>query len=98
MTKKYLITFVGIDRSPRSLARAREEAAKHGLSNVQFENRHIPIDDLSDSFDLIVSTQTLFQAEKDPGLPSLSFFGLVIQDPRIWNSRRGMCMQLTVMM
>jgi len=67
------ITFVGIDRSPSSLARACDEAAKRGLSNIKFENRHIPTDDLSDSFDLIISTQTLFQAEKDPGLPSLSW-------------------------
>lgn len=67
------ITFIGIDRSPRSIARARDEAAKQGLSNVQFENRHIPTDDPSDSVDLIISTQTLVQAESDPGLPSLSW-------------------------
>jgi len=67
------ITFVGIDRSPGSIARACDEAAKRGLSNVQFETRHIPTDDLSDFFDLIISTQTLFQAEGDPGLPSLSW-------------------------
>ena len=67
------ITFVGVDRSPSSIARASDEATKRGLSNVQFETRHIPPDDLSDSFDLIISTQTLFQAERDPGLPSLSW-------------------------
>jgi len=67
------ITFLGIDRSPGSIARARDEAARRGISNVQFENRHIPTDAISDSFDLIISTQTLFQAERDPGLPSLSW-------------------------
>ena len=67
------ITFVGMDRSPDSIARACQEADKRGLSNVQFETRHIPTDDLSDTFDLIISTQTLFQAEGDPGLPSLSW-------------------------
>ncbi|UCE63215.1 MAG: methyltransferase domain-containing protein, partial [Nitrospirota bacterium] len=67
------VTFMGIDRSPRSIARACEEAGRRGLSNVQFETRHIPTDDLSVSFDLIISTQTLFQAEGDPGLPSLSW-------------------------
>jgi SAM-dependent methyltransferase len=67
------ITFLGIDRSPGSIARAKEEAARRGISNVQFEIRHIPNDTFSDSFDLIISTQTLFQAEKDPGLPSLSW-------------------------
>ena len=67
------ITFVGVDRSPGSIARASDEAAKRGLSNVQFETRHIPPDDLSDSFDLVISTQTLFQAERDPGLPSQSW-------------------------
>jgi methylase of polypeptide subunit release factors len=44
------ITFIGIDRSPHSIARARDEAAKRGLSNVQFENRRLPTDDHSDSF------------------------------------------------
>ena len=67
------ITFLGIDRSAGSIARARDEAARRGISNVQFENRHIPTDAMSDSFDLIISTQTLFQAERDPGLPSLSW-------------------------
>ncbi len=67
------ITFVGVDRSPGSIARASDEAAKRGLSNVQFETRHIPPDEFTDSFDLIISTQTVFQAERDPGLPSLSW-------------------------
>ncbi len=67
------ITFMGIDRSPASIVRAREEAAKRGLSNLQFECFHIPIDDLPDSFDLIISSHSLFQAEGDPGLPSLSW-------------------------
>lgn len=67
------ITFIGVDRSPQSIARAREEAAKRGISNVQFGNRHIPEDDLPDSFDLIISTQSLFQAEGNPGLPSLNW-------------------------
>jgi len=67
------ITFVGIDRSLNSITRARDEATKRRLSNVRFEHRHIPTDAISDSFDLIISTQTLFQAEQDSGLPSLSW-------------------------
>ena len=67
------ITFVGIDRSPSSIARASHEAGRRGLSNVQFETRAIPSDELFGTFDLIISTQTLFQAEGDPGLPSLSW-------------------------
>ena len=67
------ITFVGLDRSPVSIERAREEAARRGLSNVQFECRHIPNEEVSDSFDLIICTQALFQAEKDPGLPSVNW-------------------------
>ena len=76
------ITFVGIDRSLNSLKRAREEAKKRGLSNVQFEHRHIPNDEISKSFDLIISTQALFQAEQDPGLPSRSWMTFErAQDP-----------------
>ena len=67
------IKFVGVDRSSSSIARAREEAIKRGLLNVHFEHRHLPLESISESFDLIISSQALFQAEKDPGLPSRSW-------------------------
>ena len=64
------IEIVGIDRSSDSLNRARSEAVKRGLVNLHFKCSHLPFDDIGDSFDLIICTQSLFQAEKDPGLTS----------------------------
>lgn len=62
--------FVGIDRSPISIARAREQAMKLGLENVQFICLDLAQQPLSGSYDLIIATHALVQAEHDPGLPS----------------------------
>ena len=62
--------FVGIDRSAISIDTARQQAAKRKVRNVRFERCHIPHDSLLESFDLIIATQALFQAEYDAGLPS----------------------------
>ncbi|RMH31384.1 MAG: class I SAM-dependent methyltransferase [Nitrospirae bacterium] len=66
--------FVGIDRSPVSIATASAEARKRHVRNVRFE-----LTDLSEwrpdslRFDLVLSTHAVFQAEHDPGMPSRSW-------------------------
>ena len=62
--------FVGLDRSPHSINIAKEEAEKRKISNVRFavlQDMQIPIDQ---PYDGILSTQAIFQAEQEPGLPS----------------------------
>ncbi len=62
--------FIGIDRSPHSIDIAQNEAKKRQISNVRFaliQNMPIPFDH---PYDCILSTQALFQAEQEPGLPS----------------------------
>ena len=65
--------FVGIDRSPASIARAQEQAKALGLTNVQFECLDLDHTTPSRSFDLILATHALVQAEQDPGIPSRSW-------------------------
>ena len=67
------IDFVGLDRSSASIAIAREQAEKRGLTNLQFEQCEIPKNSISGQFDLILSTHALFQSEMDPGLPSFNW-------------------------
>ncbi|NKB82553.1 MAG: methyltransferase domain-containing protein [Nitrospirales bacterium] len=64
------VTFVGIDRSPQSVARAQQFAQEMNLSNVQFIQGAIPDFQIAGQFDCMISTHALFQAEADPGLPS----------------------------
>ncbi len=66
-------TFVGIDRSPISIARAQEQAKALGLTNVRFECLDLDHTSPARSFDLILATHALVQAEKDPGIPSRSW-------------------------
>jgi SAM-dependent methyltransferase len=63
-------TFIGIDRSPASIARAQEQAKAFGLTNVQFECLDLDHTTPTRSFDLILTTHALVQAEQDPGIPS----------------------------
>ncbi len=63
-------TFVGIDRSPASIARAQEQAKDLGLTNVQFECLDLDHTAPTRSSDLILATHALVQAEQDPGIPS----------------------------
>jgi SAM-dependent methyltransferase len=63
-------TFIGIDRSPTSIARAQEQAKALGLTNVQFECLDLDHTTPPRSFDLILTTHVLVQAEQDPGIPS----------------------------
>jgi SAM-dependent methyltransferase len=62
--------FIGIDRSPASIARAQEQAKALGLTNVQFECFDLDHTTPPRSFDLILTTHALVQAEQDPGIPS----------------------------
>lgn len=63
-------TFVGIDRSPASIAVAQERAKLLGLTNVRFECADAVRQPIAGAYDLIVATHALVQAEQDPGLPS----------------------------
>jgi len=66
-------SFVGVDRSPASIAVAQEKAAVLGLTNVRFDCLDVDRASPPGSFDLIVATQALLQTERDPGLPSRSW-------------------------
>jgi len=63
-------TVVGIDRSPASIALARQRAQALGLCNLHFECLDMDQHELKGQYDLIVAMHTLLQAEQDPGLPS----------------------------
>lgn len=66
-------TFVGIDRAPVSILRAQEQAKTLGLSNVRFECLDLDQSPPTRSYDLILATHALVQAEQDPGIPSRSW-------------------------
>ena len=65
--------FVGIDRSPGSIAAAQSKAAELGLRNVRFECRDVEVEALDGSYEWIIATHALVQVEQEPGLPSLSW-------------------------
>ena len=67
------LEFVGIDRSRPSIEVARKEARKRHLRNIHFKAFSEPDDSIGGRYDLILSTQALFQSERDPGLPSQSW-------------------------
>ncbi|TKB95092.1 MAG: methyltransferase domain-containing protein [Nitrospira sp.] len=62
--------FVGIDRSPASIAVARERTQGLGLGNLRFECVDVELETIAGPHDLIVATHSLVQAEQDPGIPS----------------------------
>jgi len=66
-------TIVGIDRSAVSIARAQEHTKTLGLTNVQFECLDLDHTVPTGSFDVILATHALVQAEQDPGIPSRSW-------------------------
>jgi SAM-dependent methyltransferase len=66
-------SFVGVDRSPASIAVAQEKAAALGLTNVRFDCLDVDRTSLPGSCDRIVATQALLQTERDPGVPSRSW-------------------------
>ncbi|MBH0178912.1 MAG: class I SAM-dependent methyltransferase [Nitrospira sp.] len=65
--------FIAVDRSPASIAAARQKANELGLANVRFDCLDVERESLRGSFDLIVATHALMQAEQDPGIPSESW-------------------------
>lgn len=65
--------FLGIDRSPASIELARRQAAALGLANVRFECADVGQNRPTGSFNLIIATHALVQAEQDLGLPSQSW-------------------------
>ncbi|MDN5942467.1 MAG: class I SAM-dependent methyltransferase [Nitrospira sp.] len=65
--------FVGVDRSPASIAIAREKAKGLGLDNLRFECVDVELQAIAGPYDLIVATHSLVQAEHDPGIPSLNW-------------------------
>lgn len=62
--------FVGVDRSSASIVVAQEKADNLGLHNLRFECVDVEAEPLSGSYNLVVATHALVQAEQDPGLPS----------------------------
>lgn len=62
--------FVGIDRSPGSIAVAQSKAKELGLINIRFECRDPEVEAICGSYDRIIATHALVQAEQDPGMPS----------------------------
>ncbi|GJL57337.1 MAG: hypothetical protein NPIRA03_01940 [Nitrospirales bacterium] len=64
------VEFVGFDRSSRSIEMACLEAEKRRIRNVRFEISQLPPQQISGTYDLILSTHALFQAEWEPGIPS----------------------------
>jgi SAM-dependent methyltransferase len=64
------ISFLGVDRSPVSIAAAESFAAALGLTNLRFANVDMMAQPLCETFDLIIATHALVQAEQDSGLPS----------------------------
>ncbi|MCA9420274.1 MAG: methyltransferase domain-containing protein [Nitrospira sp.] len=67
------VEFVGIDRSSKSIEMACMEAEKRGITNVHFEVSQVPPNQISGTYDLILATHALLQAEREPGLPSQSW-------------------------
>lgn len=65
--------FVGVDRSPASVAAGSAWARAAGLENVRFECLDCERHDLEGAYDTVLATHALVQAEFDPGLPSLSW-------------------------
>jgi len=66
-------TFTGVDRSSQSIEVARQRAEVMKLENISFHSCVVPQDQPSETFDVIISTQALFQSESDPGIPSRSW-------------------------
>jgi SAM-dependent methyltransferase len=91
-------SFVGIDRSVASVEIARARADALGLKNIRFERLEAgttsmgPI--IGPSFDVIISTHSLLQTERDLGIPSVSWRefrrGSDIRDQHEFEQRTGL--------
>jgi SAM-dependent methyltransferase len=67
------VNLVGIDRSAESIALAQRKAKELGLRNLRFICLDVQTELLSGSFDMVLATHALLQAEQDPGIPSESW-------------------------
>ena len=67
------VDFLGIDRSAASVSAAQERAKALDLKNVRFERGDIDVTTPIGSYDVIIATHALLQAEHDPGLPSVNW-------------------------
>lgn len=67
------VNLVGIDRSAASIAIAQQKAKDLGLRNLRFICLDLEREPLSGSFDMVLTTHALLQAEQDPGIPSESW-------------------------
>lgn len=67
------VSFVGLDRSPGSIAVARERTASLGLKNLTFIALDPDQAAITGSYDTILCSHSLFQSEQDPGLLSRSW-------------------------
>lgn len=65
--------FIGVDRSPASIAAARKKSKELGLANIRFDCLDVERELLRGPFDLILAAHALMQAERDPGIPSESW-------------------------
>ena len=65
--------FIAVDRSPVSIAVARQKSKELGLANVRFDCLDVERELIRGSFALILATHALVQAEQDPGIPSESW-------------------------
>lgn len=65
--------FIGVDRSPASIAAARKKSKELGLANIRFDCFDVERESLRGPFDLILAAHALMQAERDPGIPSESW-------------------------
>jgi SAM-dependent methyltransferase len=65
--------FWGIDRSAASIAIAQRKAKELDLRNLWFTCLDIETEPFGGSYDLVVATHALLQAEQDPGIPSRSW-------------------------
>lgn len=65
--------FVGVDRSLVSIALAQRKADELGLRNIRFCHIDVEMESLSGSYELVLATHALLQAEQDPGIPSHSW-------------------------
>jgi SAM-dependent methyltransferase len=90
--------FVGVDRSSASIAVARERTDKLGLRNLRFECVDVEVEPLSGSYDLVVATHALVQAEQDLGLPSRNWRtferGHNLSQQRSFEERTGLAVRL----
>lgn len=88
------LEFVGIDRSTSSISIAEQEAQRRHVENVSYFVRSIPNESLPGRYDVILSTQSVFQAEAHPGLPSMGWQTFqrpsVIQEQVALEARTGL--------